>query len=739
MSNFRRHTLFFASTASLIAVFALFTPACRGATVCEPPGATSDLLVHVRSSAGYRQRIVQQQGDVPHVACRAEATIPTRKWRWRENEVAANSAPGGNVNGVRSHGGGAERVSRPPGNPSAIGEAVGLQDVANMGTFGRDYRMVDIRVMGVGRGMDDQDCAKAAVDACNQVIDAYWQREGGLRPVDIPCRALEGTERCPALGGSLADTAAAAAPKAPVRTEPPLVSLLKKLDDKQTRPSAILGLVQFFDNAMGRAEGNVGHPVMRSLLDQIVEPLTRVYNEGDLEEKTRVELIRVLGEARDERAGSAWIKACTAFAAGQPDNDVEWAALGMGATKYRAGAAALGQAFAKLEAGSVERKAAPGNVGAAMIALKDPAWKAMLLEKISRPVEKPAGSSDGAKSAAYQNELFWQRTSAEVLGEIRDAGAIKDLLKVLMDRDKEEIATSAALGIAAMGKDALPILTDVLAGKDAETVELARAKASNNGGAKSYVWAAAKALGTLGRPEASALLIKALKSADDEVTRAVVARELTKLPASAETEKAFEAAYEKSSEGATDWPSKRAGRPALLRAATGFYDAALVPWLLKQVKAAKGSDSEEVRSAGLLSAIQLMKPDQVPAVKRTLDQLGNDAAKEAFRLGTQLLESCDVAIDCYDAKLFQGGAQGGFASMKAAQMLGVLGDAKAATKIVERLAQLGNADARAAALSCVDHLARENSGAVADALEKWDQVVGGDATARQVAVRLRAR
>jgi HEAT repeat protein len=571
------------------------------------------------------------------------------------------------------------------------------------------------------------------MSACDEAIDAYWRKQNATRPIGEPCRVLEDRDRCPAQTGYQPAPVASAAP-AP-RVEPQLPSLLKKLDDDRSRADAVKGIIQFFENAKARAGGDVANANVKTLLDQIIEPMTKAYTDGKLDEKTRIELIRFLADTRDARAGRAWIKAL-----GSSEDDIEWAALGIGATVYQESAPALGEAFAKLEAGSPKGSNAAKNVQAAMFALKNPAWKALLLERVARPLEKPAGASDAAKTRAYQNELFWQSTSAAVLGELRDAAATRALLKVLLDPAKSDVAPAAVFGIVRIGKDAVPVLLDALAGKDAEIVELSKSKAAaNEGNAKAYVAAAGRALGEVGRIEAREALVRALKAADNDPNRAALARALTTIAPSADATKAFREAYEKIAPGSTMALSSKAARSALLEATTGFYDAELVPWLLKQVKGAKGADADDVRAAGLRAALALMKGAQAPAVAQVVEKLGTSATKEGFSASSQLVESCDVAVDCYLAKIVE--TESPAVGVKAAYMLGELGDGRTAERLVEKITQIKTGGVRAAALAAIDHLVKDGGAGVADSLDKAKEGLAPEEQGRvpMVSARLRAR
>jgi hypothetical protein len=293
---------------------------------------------------------------------------------------------------------------------------------------------------------------------------------------------------------------------------------------------------------------------------------------------------------------------------------------------------------------------------------------------------------------------------------------------------------TALLAIVGIGKDAVPVLADILAGKDADLVLFSRAKASDNDGEpKSYVRVAAKALGALGRSEAKDALIRALRSTDSPTNRTAIARALTELPASAEVEKAFELAHDKVT------PDQRA---ELLGAASSFGDPELVPWVLARVK---GAQESYARQEGLRSTILLMKSAQVAAVKAVVEKAGTDADKAGVSAASQLLDRCGHELDCYMSRLTEpGGAEGKAVpvSVKAAYMLAILGDADTAMKIASRLKDVKENDARLAALAAIDRLVRKDGSAVAVAVDKAIEESEDEevrTAAKLVSYRLRAR
>jgi HEAT repeat protein len=531
---------------------------------------------------------------------------------------------------------------------------------------------------------------------------------------------------------------------------------VKKLGDPIQRPAAIKRLIQFFEDAMTRANKDRTDANVKALLDKIIDPLTKTYTDGDLDERTRIELIKFLADSRDPRAKAAWIKACSGFAEGKgaSEDDVRWAAPAIGATKLEEGAQALGQAFVKLEAGTQKGSQAYKNVHDAMVQLASPSWKGIIVERLNRRIDKPAGAGDNAKVAAYQNELFWQTTSAELAGELRDPAAVKPLFKIVMTPSKADVAGTASVALIKIGKDAVPFLINALAGKDADLVDYAKA---NSGGspdeAKSYVRAAAVVLGAIGRPDATGPMLQALESADSDVTRSIIARELTKLPPKPEVVKAFQAAYDKVSPTALMPPAGQNARSQLMEAAAHFYDAQMVPWVLKQIKDAKGGENEKnaVQISALVTGIKLMTKAQAPEVKAAVDKEGTPIEKDAFKLAADVVNGCGDNVGCYISKVQEPAAQEEktqFTGIKAAYMLSILGNAGTSMEIVKQLPKVKNAAVRFSAVSAIDHLTQQQPAPVADALQKIvdenkakddRNMMQADAPVKEIVYRLRAR
>ena len=207
---------FIAATAAVVG--------CQAAPICEPPGSTAGVYTGVRNSDAYVRQMQKAESDVPHVACRADAIVPVHRRIWQVTEI--NGANYSSHSGEPMSGGLDPRILMPMKSTSSA-----------------HY----LRIFGVGRGLDESDCRAAALAACDEEIDRYWRREGAVRAIGTPCVIADFNDRCPGPAGSF-DPVAFEPAVAP-RSEPPLVTLIKKLDDARTRRDAILGLAQFFENA----------------------------------------------------------------------------------------------------------------------------------------------------------------------------------------------------------------------------------------------------------------------------------------------------------------------------------------------------------------------------------------------------------------------------------------------------------------------------------------------------------
>ncbi len=137
------------------------------------------------------------------------------------------------------------------------------------------------------------------------------------------------------------------------------------------------------------------------------------------------------------------------------------------------------------------------------------------------------------------------------------------LLKVVLSPFKADAATTAILALTKIGKPAIQPTIALLQGDQKELVEYSKVEnLKGAGGDKAsaeqkkaaetaHVAAAALVLATIGRQESSQPLLAALEKAED-VPRAIIARELTKVPRTPETPRGLPGGLRQDARGARD-------------------------------------------------------------------------------------------------------------------------------------------------------------------------------------------
>ena len=329
-----------------------------------------------------------------------------------------------------------------------------------------------------------------------------------------------------------------------------------KLQDKAWRPRAIKRLQQFFEDASTKANSDNQSPEVQKLLNTIVPPLTKTYvdNYSDLDTKTRVTLIKLLADFRDKRTEPALKKAFEEFAkrpaTSKDDQDIKWAARAQSDLKLDSLQDPLLQAFLKLQAHTMLGGITYRDMNDAMLADPQKSWSGPLITLLDAEIKPPKNAKERDAIDAYRDQLFWQTTASEVLGELRDASAVQPLMKVMLDPAKGDVQATALLALVKIGKPAMDAAVKLLKDEDDKLKAFALRRIKEVTGAKEapknepYVQTAALILGTIGRSAAIDPMVAALKSTKNEVNKAIIARELTKIPATPESKQAFKDAYE---------------------------------------------------------------------------------------------------------------------------------------------------------------------------------------------------
>ena len=201
-------------------------------------------------------------------------------------------------------------------------------------------------------------------------------------------------------------------------------------------------------------------------------------------------------------------------------------------------------------------------------------------------------------------------------------------------------------------------------------------------------------------------------------------------------------------------PSGDPARVVIAEAAGAFMDPSVVPWLLKQVREAKGEadEREAVQTSLLQTAIKLMKKDQLDQVKPVADAMKDEIIdKNIFKQAAGLLTACGDTVSCYLGKIEDPAVQDKsqqFVGIKAGYMLGTLGNDATKGEIVSRLPKIKNAAIRFVAVMAIDHLSPKGDVKLAGQLQQIieadeargdAQAMQANAPARQVVPRLRGR
>ena len=536
---------------------------------------------------------------------------------------------------------------------------------------------------------------------------------------------------------------------------------VEKLSDRAWQSAAVKRLEQFFEDTFTRANKDLASAEVKALADKIVEPLTKAYVDGyaDLDEKTRESVIKLIASFRDKRGEPALKKAFDEFAkVGKGAEDVKWAARAAGDLALESVAESIGQAFDKLKASSKEGGSVYRDLNEAMLKHPSKAWSGLLKMKLQSEIEPPGDGKSPDLVNRFRNELFWQTTSAQLLGELKDESAIEPLLKVMFDPAKADVQMTAVLALVKIGKPAAARTLKILADQDADMAAYAAAKVQKATGSKEppkdkpHIATAALVLGAMGRPETLDAMVTALKGTKEESTKAVLAREVAKIPPTPASKQAFRDAYASISLD-TQIPPGANALQVLTESAGTFYDADFVPWLIERADKTKGSGEEKtlLQSTATVTAIKLMKADQVAAVSDAVGKWGTQIEKDAFKQGSDLLKACGDRAACYLTNMEKSENQEKArqqTGIKAGYMIGICGDEKARGDLIEHLDAIENAAVRFVASQTIDYLSPKGSKEAADALDKIiDKNVKsadknktqGDAPLKQVMYRIRAR
>ena len=521
---------------------------------------------------------------------------------------------------------------------------------------------------------------------------------------------------------------------------------VKRLDDPAQRTPAIKKLNEMFDSAMSNSGNNREDPKVKALVDDATEALAKTYVAGNLDEKTRKDLMKLLAETGDPRAAPAFAKAFQDYEAGKNDEDVKFAAQG---TTRLANANklsdqplidALWDCFAKFKPSQAKSINLVKDLQGAVKTVKHPSYAPKAVSLLAAPVTDPKSPEQGMDQIQ-----FWQLTAVQLIGDTKFTGGVKPLVTVLMTPSKKDLTFPVRLALHKMPKEAEPVLIQALKG-EGDFQKLAEGYPE-----KAYVPLIAEPLAYISRPTGRDAIVEALAKADNDSNRTILATYLTYFPTEPKLIKAYTDAYAKvAPNAAIGLMGGSNGHAILAGAAANFYDSSLTEWIVKEVGAAKGEAADAMPASGLPAAMKIMTPEQAKTVEAQVNKIpGQALEKEMFKSANAVLEKCKKDAACYlgvlDTPVPSAPPAAKMGHVKAVYMAAMNGTPDTQAKLLDLVVKIKDGSVRLALLEAIDHLSPQGDKAAGERLEKQvetDTAAGNKAGTDEmyrVSLKLRSR
>jgi len=560
---------------------------------------------------------------------------------------------------------------------------------------------------------------------------------------------------------------AAAAPLAGCADENDPATWVKRLDDPAQRGAAIKRLGQFYEDALSSANNKRDDANVKKVLDVIVDPLTKTYTAGGLDDKTRKDLIKELADMHDTRTEPALAKALNDYEVGKGDEDVKFAAESVGVMAKdgvkldKSVVDGLWNCFTKYKPSKTNSIQGTQAIHDAILAVKDPSYGDKAIVAIKAPALLDDSLSEAGTTKVNDQLDFWQTTAIQVLKELKYKPAAKPLVQVLMTKNKLKIANLASAAIQQMPKDAEPFLAAGLTGSDPD---LAKLTADWDVKTKDYVPILINVLAYTSLDSARDAITAYIPRLDNDTNRAAAAQMLIWFPTSPQLEATFKGLYAKlppvADKGDNDTGTERA---QLLGVASEFFDASLGPWAVAEASGAKGTNMLSAKVGAIQSAIKLMGPADKANVEKALTNLENsglsvnekkqvaDNVRAVFKFAAEALDKCQSDAACYVKVLDEPIPQtpnANWKAIKAAYMAGIHGNEQTRKDLIAHITKVTNPGARLAMAVAINPLAPKGDNADADALDKIvqddtkrkdNEALRGDDALTKVALMMRAR
>lgn len=521
---------------------------------------------------------------------------------------------------------------------------------------------------------------------------------------------------------------------------------VKRLDDPAQRAPAVKRLGEMYNAAMATASNDREDAKVKSLADDAADGLTKTYTAGGLDEKTRIELIKLLADMGDPRGGPAFAKALRDYEPGKNDEDVKFAAQGVsrlansGKLDDQNLVDALWDCFAKFRPSKAKSINLVKDLQSAVKTVKHPSYGAKAVALLGAPVTDPKNPEQGMDQIQ-----FWQLTAVQLIGDSMFTPGVGPLVKVLMTPTKRDLTFPVRNALQKMPKEAEPELIKALKG-EGDYEPLAAAYPEN-----AHIPLIAEPLAYISRPAGLAAIQEALASASSDQNRTMLSVYLTYFPRDPKLVKAYTDSYAKlTPDAAIPLMGGANGHAILAGAAANFFDPSLTPWILKEVANAKGEAEDAMPASALPAAIKLMTTQQAKAVSDAVNKIpGQAIEKDMYKSAKEVLDKCDTDASCYlgvlDTPVPSSPPAAKMGHVKAVWMSVIHSDDTTKGKLLDRVEKVKDGSVRLALLEGIDTLSPQGDAAAADKLEKLVDTERGAGNAAgtdemyRIALKLRSR
>ncbi len=510
---------------------------------------------------------------------------------------------------------------------------------------------------------------------------------------------------------------------------------IAKLGDPTTRAQTLRQLLSEYKEA---AKHGSEKSEAKQFINDYAAAMANAYVDGhdSLDEKLRLELMTMFRSFKDARTVPAHVKALRVYAETQSGADEAiWACQAAQLLGDERLSAPMMAAFENINRLDKAGRRLSTHLATAMLMHPSKSWAPKLEEFLSAPLERPASFDDEPGVTKFQNQQYWQLTSAELLGAVGDRDSARVLALALLDPAKLDVHPAAELSMAQLKRPAAELAHALLSESDAELV--AAAKKARPDMPQAPVFFATQWLRKFGVSASAQALESAWDDNKDALSRVLIARALTDYPSSERAPEIFKQSFARARLELT-LPGGESALEALVVESPYLYEPKLADWLMDQPGKVRGKGRRkgDLQQAIVTALGQIVTAEQVQAADAVSQKYGGRSGTPAFDASKALVAKCKTDAKCYaDTFASKAGGTGvdSDVATKALIMTGLYGAEKerevilsklealrdpalilAATRTLRKLTPARDSAVVAAALGKVVEARRAESGAQGD-------------------------